>query len=168
MINLEEKECIKKRWEEFSLWAEKGQAIKDTLTSLVDEDTRAFNLIMDAFGMPKNTEEEKHARHQSIQAATRHAIAVPFMVMKAGLDAMEVIEAMVIHGNPASVTDAGVGALCARTAVVGAYLNVKVNSNDVEDKIFVNQKLKLALEMVEAASAKEAHLLKLVEEKLGK
>jgi len=156
------------RWEEFSLWAEKGQAIKDTLTSLVDEDTRAFNLIMDAFGMPKNTEEEKHARHQSIQAATRHAIEVPFMVMKASLDAMEVIEAMVIHGNPASVTDAGVGALCARTAVVGAYLNVKVNSNDLEDKIFVNQKLKLALEMVEAASAKEAHLLKLVEEKLGK
>ncbi|HSV75954.1 MAG TPA: glutamate formimidoyltransferase [Bacteroidales bacterium] len=156
------------RWEEFSLWAEKGQAAKDTLIRLVDEDTLAFNRIMDAFGMPKNTEEEKNARHQAIQAATRYAIEVPFMVMQASLDAMEVIEAMVNLGNPASVTDAGVGALCARTAVIGAYLNVKVNSNDLEDKAFVKSKLQTASEMVMAARAKEEGILKLVEEKLGK
>jgi len=156
------------RWEEFSLWAEKGQAAKDTLIRLVDEDTLAFNRIMDAFGMPKNTEEEKNARHHAIQAATRYAIEVPFMVMQASLDAMEVIEAMVNLGNPASVTDAGVGALCARTAVIGAYLNVKVNSNDLEDKTFVNSKLQSASEMVMATRAKEEGILKLVEEKLGK
>ncbi|HSV87065.1 MAG TPA: glutamate formimidoyltransferase [Bacteroidales bacterium] len=155
------------RWEEFSRWAEKGQVVKDNLIRLVDGDTRAFNRIMDAFGLPKGTEEEKNARHQAIQSATRYAIEVPLTVMEASLNAMEVIEAMVKTGNPASVTDAGVGALCARTAVIGAYLNVKVNSKDFDDKTFVKTKLKLALEMVESATKKEAAILKLLEEKLA-
>jgi glutamate formiminotransferase / formiminotetrahydrofolate cyclodeaminase len=156
------------RWEEFSRWAEKGQAIKDELIFLVDEDTRAFNRIMDAFGLPKGNEEEKKARHHAIQAATKYAIEVPFRVMETALKAMDVIEAMVEKGNPTSVTDAGVGALCARTAVIGAYLNVKVNTMDLEDKAFVEDILKKAEEIQLAARQKEDEIVKLVAERLKK
>ncbi len=154
------------RWEEFSKWAEKGQAIKDELIFLVDEDTRAFNRIMDAFGLPKGTDEEKKARKEAIQAATKYAIEVPFRVMETAFKAMDVIEAMVEKGNPTSVTDAGVGALCARTAVIGAYLNVKVNTMDLEDKAFVKEILKKAEEIQLAARKKENEIMKLVEERL--
>ncbi|MBW6497902.1 MAG: glutamate formimidoyltransferase [Bacteroidales bacterium] len=154
------------RWEEFSKWAEKGQAIKDELIFLVDEDTRAFNRIMDAFGLPKGTEEEKKARKEAIQAATKYAIEVPFRVMETAFKAMDVIEAMVEKGNPTSVTDAGVGALCARTAVIGAYLNVKVNTMDLEDKAFVKDVLEKAEEIQLAARKKEDEIVKLVEERL--
>ena len=156
------------RWEEFSKWAEKGQAIKNELIFLVDEDTRAFNRIMDAFGWPKGNEEEKKARHFAIQAATKYAIEVPFRVMETAFKAMEVIEAMVEKGNPTSVTDAGVGALCARTAVIGAYLNVKVNTMDLEGKAFVDDILKKANEIQLAARQKEEEIVKLVEERLKK
>jgi glutamate formiminotransferase/formiminotetrahydrofolate cyclodeaminase len=156
------------RWEEFSKWAEKGQAIKDELIFLVDEDTRAFNRIMDAFGLPKGNEEEKKARHNAIQAATKYAIEVPFRVMETSFKAMDVIEAMVEKGNPTSVTDAGVGALCARTAVIGAYLNVKVNTMDLEDKAFVEDILNKANEIQLAARQKEDEIVKLVEERLKK
>ncbi len=154
------------RWEEFSKWAEKGQAIKDELIFLVDEDTRSFNRIMEAFGLPKGTEEEKKARKEAVQAATKYAIEVPFRVMETALKAMDVIEAMVEKGNPTSVTDAGVGALCARTAVIGAYLNVKVNTMDLEDKAFVEDILKKAEELQLAARQKEDEIVKLVGERL--
>jgi glutamate formiminotransferase / formiminotetrahydrofolate cyclodeaminase len=156
------------RWEEFSKWAEKGQAIKDELIFLVDEDTRSFNRIMEAFGLPKGTEEEKKARKEAIQAATKYAIEVPFRVMETALKAMDVIEAMVEKGNPTSVTDAGVGALCARTAVIGAYLNVKVNTMDLEDKVFVEDILKKAEEIQLAARQKEDEIVELVGERLNK
>ena len=154
------------RWEEFSKWAEKGQAIKDELIFLVDEDTRSFNRIMDAFGLPKGTEDEKKTRKNAIQAATKYAIEVPFRVMETSLKAMDVIEAMVEKGNPTSVTDAGVGALCARTAVIGAYLNVKVNTMDLEDKAFVEDILKKANEIQLAARKKEDEIVKMVEGRL--
>jgi glutamate formiminotransferase/formiminotetrahydrofolate cyclodeaminase len=156
------------RWEEFSKWAEKGQAIKKELLYLVDEDTRAFNRIMSAFGMPKGSPEEKAARHQAIQDATRYAIEIPFQVMLKAFESMEVIEAMVDKGNPTSVTDAGVGALCARTAVMGAYLNVKVNSADLEDKAWVEEVLQDGAEIVEAAVKNEKAILKLLESRLNK
>jgi len=154
------------RWEEFGNWAEKGQAIKDELVFLVDEDTNAFNKIMDAFGLPKGTDTEKLARKNAIQEATKYAIEIPFRVMEASFKAFEVIEEMVRNGNPTSVTDAGVGALCVRSAVIGAYLNVKVNTNDLEDKQFVDEIMAKSQGIVELARKKEEEILILVEEKL--
>ncbi|MFC2132796.1 cyclodeaminase/cyclohydrolase family protein, partial [Bacteroidota bacterium] len=130
------------RWKEFSDWAEKGQYYKDELLKMVDEDTRAFNKIMDAFGLSKSTDAEKEARKQAIQDATKNAIEVPLMVMKLACDSMEVIKAMAETGNPNSVSDAGVGALAARSAVMGAFLNVKINSGELDDKNYVNKVLK--------------------------
>ena len=106
------------RWEEFSEWAEKGQKIKNELLKLVDEDTNAFNKIMTAFGLPKSTADEKKERDKAIQTATKYATEIPFQVMKLSYDSMEIIKAMVEKGNPNSITDAGVGALCARSAVI--------------------------------------------------
>ncbi len=154
------------RWEYFSRWAEKGQAVKNELLFLVDEDTRAFNRIMEAFGMPKGSEAEKKRRQQAIQEATRYAIEVPFKVMKAAWKSMEVIEAMVESGNPSSVTDAGVGALCARTAVMGAYLNMKINAADLDDKRFVEQVLSEGADIELAARQKEKEILQTLEKKL--
>ena len=156
------------RWDEFGGWAEKGQRLKDELIFLVDEDTKAFNLIMEAFGLPKGNDKEATMRKEAIQAATKNAIEIPFKVMEAAFKSMEIIEAMVEEGNPASVTDAGVGALCARTAVIGAYLNVKVNSNDLHDRDFVNQILMKGAALVEAAMQKEKEILEKVEAKLNK
>ena len=155
------------KWEFYSNWAEKGQAIKDELTFLVDEDTRSFNRIMDAFGLPKSTDEEKKARKKAIQDATRYAIEVPFRVMQKAYESMDIIQEMVEKGNPASVTDAGVGALCARTAVMGAFLNVKINTADLEDKEFVKDIIKKGQEIQDAAIQKEQEIIKLVEEKMG-
>jgi glutamate formiminotransferase / formiminotetrahydrofolate cyclodeaminase len=156
------------RWEEFSGWAEKGQKIKDELLFLVDEDTRSFNRIMDAFGLPKETAEEKTARTAAIQAATKYAIEVPFKTMERAFESMEVIEAMVDTGNPNSVTDAGVGALCARSAVIGAFLNVKVNASGLADKAFVDEILRKGEEIVTKTKAKETELLDRVNSKITK
>jgi glutamate formiminotransferase/formiminotetrahydrofolate cyclodeaminase len=125
------------RWEEFSNWADKGQQMKNELVRLVDEDTHAFNKIMEAFALPKSTDEEKTARTIAIQAATQYAIEVPLKVMKVSCQTLEVLEAMVNNGNPNSITDAGVGALCALTAVKGAFMNVKINAGSFSDKEFV-------------------------------
>jgi glutamate formiminotransferase/formiminotetrahydrofolate cyclodeaminase len=127
------------RWEEFSGWAEKGQRLKDELLALVDEDTRAFNAIMAAFGLPKGTEAEKAARTAAIQEATRRAIEVPFRVMQLSAEALPIAVAMAEKGNPNSVSDAGVGALCARAAVQGAYLNVRINVKGFADKTFAEK-----------------------------
>ncbi|MDX1667674.1 MAG: glutamate formimidoyltransferase, partial [Saprospiraceae bacterium] len=129
------------RWAEFSDWAEKGQKIKDELLALVDEDTKAFQSIMEAYRMPKSNEEEKQAHHDAIQEATRRAIEVPFQTMKLADRSFEICRAMVEEGNPNSVTDAGVGALCARAAVLGAFFNVQINTADLEDKEYVEEVL---------------------------
>ncbi len=154
------------RWEEFSDWAEKGKAIHDKLLKLVDEDTAAFNAIMDAFGLPKNTDQEKKLRSAAIQAATKHAIEVPFEVMKTAAQVMEVIQAMATIGNPNSLSDAGVGALCVRTAVYGAYLNVRINAGGLSDKEFSRRILSEAAEILEKAKAKEAEILSMVESRI--
>lgn len=156
------------RWEEFSQWAEKGQMIKDELLYLVDEDTNSFNRIMDAFGLPKGTEEEKNIRKQAIQEATKYAIEVPFRTIERSFDVFELCEAMIKDGNPNSVSDAGVGALCARAAVTGAYLNVKINAADLDDKEYANQITAKAHEYVQKANELEKDLLRRVEEIIEK
>lgn len=154
------------RWEEFSDWADKGQKYKKELLKLVDEDTNAFNKIMDAYGLPKESEADKAKRKQAIQDATKYAIEVPFKVMETAYNSMEVIKAMAEIGNPNSVSDAGVGALCARSAVMGAYLNVKINTKELEDKDFANDILKNGAEIEEKTRALEAEILEIVDKKL--
>ncbi|MBO4581732.1 MAG: glutamate formimidoyltransferase [Bacteroidales bacterium] len=154
------------QWETFSTWAEKGQAIKDDLLFLVDEDTRSFNKIMDAFAMPKGSEEEKAARSAAIQAATKYAIEVPFRTMKKAFEVFDICKKMVEIGNPNSVTDAGVGALCARSAVLGAYLNVKINAQSLKDKQFVDSVLQQAEEMATSARQIESEILGMVNAKI--
>ncbi len=155
------------RWEEFSNWAEKGMAIEKELLRLVDEDTNAFNKIMDAFGLPKSNDEEKTSRKQAIEDATKFAIQVPYRVMEQSYAAFEVIRAMAEVGNPNSVSDAGVGALCARSAVMGAYLNVKINAADLEDKAFVTKVLAEGKALEDKAINEEAEILKIVNKKIG-
>ncbi|PID89526.1 MAG: glutamate formimidoyltransferase [Bacteroidia bacterium] len=154
------------RWEEFSDWADKGKYYHDELLKKVDEDTLAFNKIMDAFGLPKKTDAEKAERKAAIQAATKFAVEVPFKTMELCYNAMEVIKAMAETGNPNSVTDAGVGALAARSGVMGAYLNVKINVADLEDKDFVADILQKGAEIQEKAIQLEKEILEIVESKL--
>lgn len=155
------------RWEEFSNWAEKGQKIKDELMRLVDADTAAFNKIMTAFGLPKGTDEEKKTRTQAIQDATKFAIEVPFRVMQLCYESLEIIKAMAEHGNPNSVSDAGVGALCARSAVMGAFMNVRINASGYEDKNFVNDIVSKGKDLEQKTVASETEILKIVNEKIG-
>lgn len=155
------------QWEKFSDVAVKGQAIKDELLRLVDEDTNAFNLIMNAFGMPKKTDEEKAARSAAIQDATRYATEVPFRTMQKSFEAFEICRAMVEWGNPASVTDGGVGALAARSAVMGAHLNVKINASSLKDEAFKKEILDKAAAIEAAALKEEAEIIKIVNEKIG-
>lgn len=154
------------RWEEFSDWAEKGQKIKDELLALVDEDTNAFNKIMNAFGLPKNSDQEKAIRTQAIQEATKYATEIPFNTMEKALASFDVIKAMATTGNPNSVTDAGVGALCARSAVMGAFLNVKINASGLKDKDYVAEIIGKAEAMEQQAKTLEDEILKLVNEKI--
>jgi len=154
------------RWKEFSDWAEKGQAAKDELIRLVDQDTAAFNKIMTAFSLPKSTEEEKTIRTQAIQDATKFAIEIPFKVMKVSLKSMEVIKAMAEVGNPNSVTDAGVGALCARTAVIGAFMNVKINASGYNDKAYVKDIIAKGEKIEQEAIAIETAVIKIVNDKI--
>ncbi len=155
------------RWEEFSVWAEKGQAMKDALLHLVDEDTNAFNKIMDAFGLPKKTDEEKAARSAAIQEATKYATEVPFHTMQEAFKTFDIVQAMAEIGNPNSVTDAGVGALCARSAVLGAHLNVQINASSLKDEAFKKDILGKAAEIAKQAEAREAEILKIVASKIG-
>jgi len=154
------------RWEEFSNWAEKAQQLKDELLKLVDEDTAAFNRIMNAFGLPKGTEEEKKARSKAIQEATKYAIEVPFRVMELCYSSMEILKAMVREGNPNSVTDAGVGALCARSAVMGAYMNVRINASGYDDKAFASDIIARGKSIEAAAIAAEAEIIEIVNSKI--
>ena len=154
------------RWEKFSEWAEKGMAYQNTLLDLVDEDTNAFNKIMDAFRLPKDTEANNIKRQEAIQAATQYAITTPFKVMETAYNSMEVMKAMAEFGNPNTVTDAGVGALCARTAVIGAFLNVKINCGDCEDKDFVADILDRGQQLVNDACALEDEIMKITNSKI--
>lgn len=154
------------RWEEFSEWAERGKASYNELLELVDEDTRAFNRVMDAFGLPKTTVEEKAARKRAIDEATLRAIDAPFRVMKASLAAMGAIKAMAEIGNPASVSDAGVGALCARSAVLGAHLNVKINAASIDDKSSIARLLEEAASIESSAIEQEREILDIVQSKI--
>ena len=155
------------RWEEFSNWAEKGEQYKNELVKLVDADTRAFNQIMSAFSLPKSTDEEKKARSKAIQDATKYAIEIPFKVMQTSYSSMEVIKAMAETGNPNSVSDAGVGALCARTAVMGAFMNVRINAAGCDDKDFIEDMLSKGREIENKTIALETEILKVVNEKIG-
>lgn len=156
------------RWEEFSAWAEKGQQLKDELLRLVDEDTRAFHSILEAFRMPKSTEEEKAVRREAIQQATKYAIEIPFQTMKAALASFEIIREMVEKGNPSSITDAGVGALCARAAVHGAFMNVKVNMKDLKDAAFAEKTLAEARDMAAKADEWEKQIREIVQKQIEK
>jgi glutamate formiminotransferase/formiminotetrahydrofolate cyclodeaminase len=154
------------RWEEFSDWAEKGQAQKDELLKLVDEDTRAFNRIMDALGLPKGNETEKKTRTEAIEAATRYACEVPFRVMQVAAESMVVIKAMAETGNPNSVSDAGVGALCARSAVMGAFLNVKINAGGLGDKQYAAELVSKGKALEEKTQVLETEILQIVNGKI--
>jgi glutamate formiminotransferase/formiminotetrahydrofolate cyclodeaminase len=133
---------------------------------LVDEDTNAFNKIMDAFSLPKNSDEEKAARDEAIQDATRFATEIPFLTMEKAFASMEVVKAMAEIGNPNSVTDAGVGALCARSAVMGAFLNVKINASGLKDKDFANEIIAKGETIEQKAKELEAEILQIVNGKI--
>lgn len=154
------------RWKEFSDWAEKGQFYKNELLKLVDEDTKAFNKILTAFGMPKSTAEEKKSRAQAIEDATKYATEIPFKVMELAGASMEIIKKMAEIGNPNSISDAGVGALCARSAVIGAFLNVKINARDLTDKDFAAQLISKGNVIVDQTQQLETEILKLVNSKI--
>jgi glutamate formiminotransferase/formiminotetrahydrofolate cyclodeaminase len=155
------------RWKEFSDWADKGQYYKNELLKLVDADTKAFNQIMSAFGLSKSTEEEKKVRAQAIQEATKYAIEVPFKVMNLAYESMAVMKAMAEVGNPNSVSDAGVGALCARSAVMGAFMNVRINASSYSDKNFVADVIAKGKEIESKTIELEKEILKIVNEKIG-
>lgn len=154
------------QWEEFSGWAEKGQVLKSALMKMVDEDTRSFNKIMAAFGLPKSNDEEKKIRSEAIESATRYATEVPYKVMELCYASMEVIKAMAEKGNPNSVTDAGVGGLCARSAIFGAFLNVRINSSGLKDKAFVEKILRDGQVIVDKTIAAEKEIMQIVDTKI--
>ena len=155
------------RWEYFSNWADNGMAVMNELLYLVDEDTAAFNKIMDVFGMPKGTDEEKAARAEAMEVATLYATQVPLRTMKAAYKAFDVVRAMAEEGNPNSVSDAGVGALAARSAVMGACLNVKINAAGLKDRAMAEALVNEAMEIQAAAQKAEAEILAVVESKIN-
>jgi len=152
------------RWKEFSDWAEKGKAIQNGLLQLVDEDTKAFNMILDAYSLPKKTEEDKSLRENAIQEATKNATLIPFKVMETAFSGFELIKEMVEKGNQNSISDAGVGALALRSCISGAFLNVKINASGLKDQIFVRDVISKG-ENIEAKSiAAEELILKSINE----
>jgi glutamate formiminotransferase/formiminotetrahydrofolate cyclodeaminase len=143
----------KRGWEtrtaEFSSWAEKGQLLKDRLLALVDEDTRAFNAIMAAFGLPKDTDEQKSARKTAIQEASQYATEVPFRTLQVAVESISLIQAMIEKGNPNSLSDAGVGAACLLTAMQGAWMNVLINAQGLEDKAWATDITQRAEQLIQ-------------------
>ena len=155
------------RWKEFSDWAEKGQALMKELLALVDEDTAAFNRIMAAFGLPKGTDEEKAARAQAIEDATLYATQVPLRTMKAAYKVFEIASAMALEGNPNSVSDAGVGAIAARAAVLGAQLNVLINAAGLKDRSKACDMIAESREIAGQAIFVESKIREIVESKIN-
>jgi glutamate formiminotransferase/formiminotetrahydrofolate cyclodeaminase len=154
------------RWKEFSTVAEQGQRFTQELLQLVDEDTWAFSRVMAALALPKGTEEDKLTRKAAIQKATRAATEVPFRVMESAFASMSVIRAMAETGQESSVSDAGVGVLCARTAVLGAYLNVRINAKQLTDTKFAADIVARGAEIERQAQAEEAAVLAIVNSRL--
>lgn len=150
------------RWQEFSDYAEKAIGIQNDLLRLVEEDTRAFNMVMNALGMPKETQHDKELRHNAIQDATKYAAEVPLKVMKLSFEGFEVVKLMAEKGNPNSVSDAGVGAVCLRGAVMGAWLNVLINSQGLDDKGFTTAIMQEAVRIKEQAIIAEQEVLDIV------
>jgi glutamate formiminotransferase/formiminotetrahydrofolate cyclodeaminase len=151
------------RWKEFSDWAVKGKEIQNKLLDLVDEDTEAFNRILEAFSLPKNSEAEKKMRHNAVQSATLNAIMVPFKVMETAFSGFRIVREMVEKGNPSSVTDAGVGALALRSCIRGAFLNVRINAAGLDDKPFAKEIIQKGSVIESKAIREEEAILKLVE-----
>jgi len=154
------------KWEFYSKWAEKGQAYKNKLLYLVDEDTNAFNKIIDGFRMPKSTDTEKAARRVAIEEATKYATEIPFQVMETAYNSMEVIQAMIKEGLQSSLSDAGVGALCARTAVIGAYFNVRINAKDIKDREFAESILSKAAKIYQSTIETEHEIIAYIDSKM--
>lgn len=151
----------------FSVWADMGQELMTELLHLVDEDTNAFNKIMNAFSMPKKTDIEKAARTAAIQDATLYATEVPLRTMKASFRVFELVEAMAAEGNPNSVSDAGVGALAARSAVLGAFLNVKINAAGLKDRAKADALVAEATEIAAKAEEWEKKVIAIVDSKIA-
>ena len=154
------------KWEFYSNWAVKGQAYKNKLLFLVDEDTNAFNKIIDGFRMPKSTSEEIEARKQAVENATKYATEIPFQVMETAFNSMEVMQAMLKDGLQSSLSDAGVGVLCARTAVIGAYFNVRINAKDIKDRVFAEDILKKAQHIYEKTITVEKEVMDYIDGKM--
>jgi glutamate formiminotransferase/formiminotetrahydrofolate cyclodeaminase len=154
------------RWKEFSDYAERGMAIQHDLLALVDEDTLAFKKVMDALALPKSNETEKAIRHVALQDAGKIALEVPLRVMKKTFESFGIIKAMAETGNPNSVSDAGVGALCARSAIMGAFLNVRINASGIEDKEYVSKKLEEGSAIELSAIKAEQEILEVVNKKI--
>jgi glutamate formiminotransferase/formiminotetrahydrofolate cyclodeaminase len=154
------------RWKEFSDWAVKGQQYKNKLLHLVDEDTNAFNKIIDGFRMPKDTDEQKKLRAEAIEEATKYATQVPFTVMETAFQSMEVMQAMLKDGMQTSLSDSAVGILCAKAAVTGAYFNVKINAKDIKDRAFAEDILKRGEDIYQKTIAIEQATIDLVNSKM--
>ena len=154
------------KWEFYSDWAVKGQAYKNKLLFLVDEDTNAFNKIIDAFRLPKTTSEEITIRKQAVEDATKYATEIPYQVMETACDSMEVMQAMIKDGLQTSLSDAGVGALCARTAVIGAYFNVRINAKDIKDRVFSEDILNKAKLVYEKTIRIEKEIMEYIDTKM--
>jgi glutamate formiminotransferase/formiminotetrahydrofolate cyclodeaminase len=154
------------KWEFYSKWAEKGQVYKNKLLFLVDEDTNSFNKIIEGFRMPKSTAEEKETRQRAIQDATKYATEIPLEVMKTAYNSMEVMEAMLKEGLESSLSDTGVGVLCARSAVLGAYFNVRINAKDIKDRKFADSILDEAKVIYQKTLAKEQEVINYIDSKI--
>lgn len=154
------------KWEFFSKWGEKGIAYQNKLLDLVDKDTHAFNEIMNAYSLPKDNAKQLDLRSQEIQKATKNAINVPFEIMKTSFGSIEVIMKMAEEGNPNSISDAGVAMHCARAAIMGAFLNVKINCKELDDKKYVQKVVKSATDIIDKTDVLEKKILKIVEDKL--
>lgn len=154
------------QWEKFSRWADRGQEQIEELLELVDEDTEAFNRIMSAFALPKQTAEDKAARSKAIQEATLYATQVPLHTMQAAYCTFDICRAMAEEGNPNSVSDAGVGALAARAAVLGAGLNVKINAGGLKDRETADRLIAEANQLIAKANEAEKEIMNIVESKL--
>ena len=150
------------KWEFYSKWGQESLNYQNRLLMLVDSDTKAFNMIMDAISLPKDTQEQKLIRLNALEIATKYAIQIPFEIMTTAFNCLKSIEIMAVKGNPNSISDAGVAALCIRTAVLGAFLNVKINCKDLNDKEFVKSILIKSKEIVAKTELLEIKILKIV------
>ena len=155
------------QWESFSKIGEKGMKIQSKLIDLVDQDTDAFNSIMNAYSMPKNTEQEKKIRYNQIQIATKNAIEVPFKIMEISFESIEVIKKMAINGNPNSITDVGVAMHCVKAAINGGFLNVRINCNDLDDKDFTKGIIAEGKKIIAKTNSEEVKIFTIIDKILS-